>query len=1500
MANYTASDITTDEQAALDQVKEETEAAVKYDIAAKNAKDPVTKEAMEHNKKDELQHAGLMGAVAAREDPEDKEEMMKGVGELDKIIKKSTSSLMSERFARSSFQKTTKTGKKLSDPYRTAMNLRGDLDKIRSGEQSNVQTRVGAEWQPDLYDEYRMRMFGGARPTLWDYRPRTYGKKYWGNDLFGASTWLDRPVSEEGPGGDADPSTLDRLREDARRRNFSMEAMLNRWLGEEYLKKMPPYSKNIGSNYGKRMKNLPTTLLAKINELLADDRVVGKENLLKKLYSAENDPTGRYFSGDYGELSRATPGTYRSLTGDDISSIMNQHNDAVKLQYALDQMLRYFRENGIPISGNQFGRYPKELRDSIGNLRGRAATAMFLDRVMNDEDNGLGLLDKENPFFQSLPEEVQNRINEYDIAPEELETIDLGDGRTLKDALQEEITRQGIDKLPLYQDKMVPGLSPEEYVMLYNGIKGYDTLKEAVRDKKAEDRRADVTPIMESLGISITPETKKLVEMAFDAEPMSDEQNDAILAIAEKMGLDEFSDDYDDTVSEIQDTINRVKGAKSSYIPAGDREVATTGADVGNVLAKYIKMMNTSNADKTLEYIKENRKILEQSFGKEALDQMVADYTKIKNMGASTARDQNSREMLSSIYNDPNHMRLQRIIERETSDDPDEDEKTYTDRQLGLPSKEKVDEMTREAENTRKDISVDLGLVEDQDVERIEGGRAKLRKDLESIRDTRQHDATVAARLMRYVPGTGKDLRSKTDFDLDEEEKENTRAAMRNVASGTWDDTTYKFLTSDKFRKTLNNALSDIFEEEGEYLDEGTTIFDPVNARYRRVLEDNGLMFNLKGGSMAEVGEKLGMAPRSIVSMARPKGVADPVPGASVTDMGLPEGDTLEKDIQNIAPLLENTPRADDVLDPAKKADSKYNEAHRAFDTATGVRKNLMKFGGQLAEYRKAVAEGRTEDADKFRKKLEGTIDQVKQFEKKYAGVIKQDDDDNIISRIMSGFADDTKLGLPDYDPLKDARGLMDYDDAKKEYMDLLLSLGGPISKTEIPLLHDWTDEKKPKSSMMGLMSKRYGGIDENGNDIWINGMDSNELNRRLKILKDAKSALDKKYTYQGEFPVADKDFKEQVWWANKVLDNVREATLNKEAHAKGRRGRFPEPEEPIYSEEEIAMANDIIAKLKELAKKQKAAMTLSDGFVPPAQFEDYKKDVIDYLADMPGFSIVTDKEGKPVYTTGQRISWLQQGLPEGAVMSKRVNESDEDYLKRLNTAVKAYNDAVTKRRMDFSAFLDDLEEQSKDPEFTKFTTGAKGLSPKEAVAREKVQRLREQYSHLDMAMDEFYPAVGRTDQQVLDFVTKKNRYDDTYLNMDRIAPALELSDYFDNEPKSVSPKKKTSLSPPVSEVAADTSEEESFGAPAKGKAHNDLMANILAMGTGKSADCTCRRVRIRSDADEVKEDPGVTERQLREPTMRDDANGSSVKHMGDSVIKKSTSELMRERISRR
>ena len=60
-----------------------------------------------------------------------------------------------------------------------------------------------------------------------------------------------------------------------------------------------------------------------------------------------------------------------------------------------------------------------------------------------------------------------------------------------------------------------------------------------------------------------------------------------------------------------------------------------------------------------------------------------------------------------------------------------------------------------------------------------------------------------------------------------------------------------------------------------------------------------------------------------------------------------------------------------------------------------------------------------------------------------------------------------------------------------------------------------------------------------------------------------------------------------------------------------------------------------------------------------------------------------------------------------------------------------------------------------------------------------------------------------------------------------------------------------------------------------------------------------CTRVRHRSDADDLPDDTGLTEKDLREPTIHNDANGSSVKKVGDGPIKKSISELMTERLKR-
>ena len=171
MANYTASDITTDEQAALDQIKEETEAAVKYDIAAKNAKDPVTKKAMEHNKKDEIEHAGLMGAVAVRENPENKTDMMAGVKELDKI----KTETVEDSFIKKS-NKDLNEGKIIIDDLLAIKHWFADISQIlgidffanddeTSGDEeellniiADVRQKLRAEKKYDLSDEIRDKL----------------------------------------------------------------------------------------------------------------------------------------------------------------------------------------------------------------------------------------------------------------------------------------------------------------------------------------------------------------------------------------------------------------------------------------------------------------------------------------------------------------------------------------------------------------------------------------------------------------------------------------------------------------------------------------------------------------------------------------------------------------------------------------------------------------------------------------------------------------------------------------------------------------------------------------------------------------------------------------------------------------------------------------------------------------------------------------------------------------------------------------------------------------------------------------------------------------------------------------------------------------------------------------------------------------------------------------------------------------------------------------------
>ena len=56
-----------------------------------------------------------------------------------------------------------------------------------------------------------------------------------------------------------------------------------------------------------------------------------------------------------------------------------------------------------------------------------------------------------------------------------------------------------------------------------------------------------------------------------------------------------------------------------------------------------------------------------------------------------------------------------------------------------------------------------------------------------------------------------------------------------------------------------------------------------------------------------------------------------------------------------------------------------------------------------------------------------------------------------------------------------------------------------------------------------------------------------------------------------------------------------------------------------------------------------------------------------------------------------------------------------------------------------------------------------------------------------------------------------------------------------------------------------------------------------------------CTRIRRRSDADDLPDDTGLTEKDLKEPTVHSDANGSSVRKMGGTAVRKSIPEGMTE-----
>lgn len=374
MANYTASDITTDEQAALDQIKEETEAAVKYDIAAKNAKDPVTKEAMEHNKKDEIEHAGLMGAVAVRENPEDKSDMMAGVKELDDIktetaeesfIKKSISQCIREKQGRmsspgtfESFEKGKASG---IDPNITNRQALKDIARLETGRLPNKPLYNGNDEDKGLLPErFRrlsynpMGMLMRLALGLGEYQPPVKGgrgktdvfenEKYTDEDISDVKTDREKRVADTELAEDEGAEEAPAEKRSEKEKKLDLTPSVARMLGllsRDYSSKDIPIAKRGDKASNDALRAWRSGLGSAIMDLI---RGTDSSDLSDRMLSSQKwaQPyLGAYSMGDTSDNEKVpydwgTPAfsTYEM----DPSSLGSRYNDAVRMIDTIDKL----------------------------------------------------------------------------------------------------------------------------------------------------------------------------------------------------------------------------------------------------------------------------------------------------------------------------------------------------------------------------------------------------------------------------------------------------------------------------------------------------------------------------------------------------------------------------------------------------------------------------------------------------------------------------------------------------------------------------------------------------------------------------------------------------------------------------------------------------------------------------------------------------------------------------------------------------------------------------------------------------------------------------------------------------------------------------------------------------------------------------------------------------------------------------------------------------------
>lgn len=1540
MANYSASDITTDEQSALDQVSEETSAAVKYDIAAKKAKDPATRDAMIHNKNDEIEHAGLMGKVAAEENPEVKEKMMDGVKEYDSIVKKSISQCIKDRvsekglstpgvftesFKRKLYANDNQFVPGVKNPPKSLPELEWQLKEIAKtepGEEAlkNIGGTVGYDVVPNPvneegglgYDKYKFN-------PLWNMGGHIYRFM---TPALEAAMAADNKAKVEEAERVSNPGVKNR--EDVGYEWYtppaeSLQDKINTIL-DTFLNSGLEYDVVDRSVEGN--ENAPLTDYEKaVAQVMQDlDRVMNEEEQMSsqddpvRAYDFEHKVAPRFISPWTEEDEKAYPGVWNfedydpskevdmkdwHIKSDTMPALINRANAFAKRDYASRLAQDRLKELGYSMTGDDITRGLKESMDKAGWLDKRLKSTLLMHLVNN------GLLFDPEKYKDILGDELFNKAVNGELTEDALEEAGLTDAMQAR-FKEKFLPNYAYRNLPEYFRKFGTGLD------LYNYMQNANKDTEGFASKTLKPKLA---------------RSEDLMKVLLD-NGLTEENLDAFhRKISEQIDNGEFNKNpLEATKKAIADlglNLNRTQIGNINAAVAGSIENPASYVDTetsidsaltpSQLMYGYnldtVKPQNAANAQKMLDFMKKKGydMSLEYTDLVDTLEKMADLDQKREN-----SFDNQGDAAPESIYNDAKYKYIQKLME-------DDERDTARAEQREREEYERATSIDREmkAANARANAKLSEGYEDATDVyERQMADRdqkdAFIQEKIDDARETLQEYSDIASKNRGVRPKLNKeinDLLAERSFTLPSKKAPytNLQKRLRSMTKDSWLSDYTALITDPQYIEVLNRILQ---REAPEIPPIQGRLYSPQNKQALDWLDNNGYLLNAGAESGVTDDESDKTAPQDEFRggesefQTRLANAISSIGGGNMFGAldfleNFPRKqailDRIPKDANNV-PMIS----PEEQVQLAKYLDiiDNYRNLGYASDAAKGV-KDIADRASKLVP-EKSIADGEVpterhkawvgENAGKelTRKQQHvGKTDEDKEDEKYFTQMLTSPlfgKDMSVLDALkgVQGFGDriastmDVGSVMP---AIETAYGGVDFVPTGTENYKPPESAPSEVKedlKAKSAGRQTLSDEEK--ASIEGNLKKLKAGSEYKKN--------LEDVVRRMSLLMKEPNAM----VYGGSDnvkidPATGKPKPKGTWAMSKLASMIYGHGALERDERNGRRN--------------ITMIHPTAASVEEMSNKlSEIEKTLGTTFTPDQVGSDAYMDMADKLVT-DAFGDVTalaEPENYAPHLVNLISNIYDKSVygDDGSTMKKlkalSTSMAPEDFIKIAEPMYQTLEDQIKKRDEDFKGLMESMGKQIDVDKLAgdHLDPNNPGLYPD----------LKYRYT-AEAPIRPGEPDTGWKDAVIRDIGTTDFK---TGLprNIDKIAP-LQNIEY---SPEVMAALDSVSL-PTYEEFRAEKNaqvdEKKAAKKEKEGKAEEEKKEAKPVKITKSATESKCTRVRRRSDADPLPDDTGgLTEKDLKEPKIHDDAEGSSVKHMGDSVIKKSTSELMKERFNRR